>query len=385
MGVSVAKNMWRGTGTPLKVLVEYGMLGLRVAAAPPRPSKTKKGAMVGFDPSKGHRFSTYARPYAKKEMTAAVGGYVSPALKPEFEHKTTATVEDWMTKQRLVRLPTELTPRAHPILTFPDGWRCPPVIVPYLRDPGLKYHIEIFLFLISRRRLPAKCPSFGTIWHPPESIFLDIEPARLKQIVEVRTQYGFALPALEPPDEPRKRNFLKHPRTETELADKGLYYLGVTLKTYKKAAEDGLEGWGDADDSAAGADFILAQFERTHALDPKVYRLPKHVLLHRWKLGKVRYEKAPYSSNQGLGLYDKRGRKLPVYPSPDGGVIIRRKGKKTPFLYFSPLASIYLMREAWKAYMMVMAAGLDFTPTEKDDERTHQDAANQFTDCPEPA
>jgi DNA-directed RNA polymerase sigma subunit (sigma70/sigma32) len=30
MVVSMAKNMWRRTGTPLKVLVEYGMMGLRL-------------------------------------------------------------------------------------------------------------------------------------------------------------------------------------------------------------------------------------------------------------------------------------------------------------------------------------------------------------------
>jgi hypothetical protein len=287
-------------------------------------------------------------------MTAAIGGYVSPALKPEFEHKTTATVEDWMTERSVV-LPTRLTPRAHPI--------------PCRRDPDPEYHIEIFLFLLSRRRSPPKCPGFGTVWHPPDFIFLDIEPARLKQIVEIRTQYGFALP--EPRTEPRKRNYLIDPITAHELAGKAREYgrCYAILGTYKKVAEDGRGGWDD-DDSAAGADFILAQFERTHALDPKVYRLPKEVLKHRWKLGRERYQNAPYSSNQGLGLYDKRGRKLPVYPSPDGGVIVRRKGKRTNFLYFNQLASIYLTREAWKAYMMVMAAGLDFTPTEIKDERT---------------
>ena len=97
MLVSMAKNMWRCTGTPLKALIEYGMLGLRIAAGPPRLSKTKKGAMIGFDPGKGTRFGTYARPYAKKEMMAAAGGYMSPPLDPDFEHKTTATVEEWLT------------------------------------------------------------------------------------------------------------------------------------------------------------------------------------------------------------------------------------------------------------------------------------------------
>ena len=42
MVVRMAKNMWRGA-TPLKALVEYGMLGLRIAAEPPRPSLAQEG------------------------------------------------------------------------------------------------------------------------------------------------------------------------------------------------------------------------------------------------------------------------------------------------------------------------------------------------------
>jgi hypothetical protein len=61
MVVRMAKHRYRGNGTSLAALVEYWMLGVRLAAEPPRPSLTKKGKLVGFDPSKGYRFSTYAR------------------------------------------------------------------------------------------------------------------------------------------------------------------------------------------------------------------------------------------------------------------------------------------------------------------------------------
>ena len=59
-------------GTSLAALIEYGMLGVRLAAEPPRPSQTKKAKMVGFDPATGHRFSTYARHHADKQMRAAL-------------------------------------------------------------------------------------------------------------------------------------------------------------------------------------------------------------------------------------------------------------------------------------------------------------------------
>jgi hypothetical protein len=72
MVVGMAKRKWRGEMS-ITLLVEYGMLGVRFAAEPPRPSKTKKGAIVGFDPSKGYRFNTIARYHAEKEMNRALG------------------------------------------------------------------------------------------------------------------------------------------------------------------------------------------------------------------------------------------------------------------------------------------------------------------------
>jgi hypothetical protein len=50
MVVRMARSRWRGNGTSLAALVEYGMFGLRLAAEPPCASQTKKGELVGFDP-----------------------------------------------------------------------------------------------------------------------------------------------------------------------------------------------------------------------------------------------------------------------------------------------------------------------------------------------
>jgi hypothetical protein len=139
----------------------------------------------------------------------------------------------------------------------------------------------------------------------------------------------------------------------------------LKLETFEDVAAKGMKGWLDDDDSAAGADFILAQLERTHALNPKVYRVPKKWRKIWWKLAKERYGNVPYSFNQGLGLYDRWGRKLRVYPSPDGDVIVRisdryewkdgswqllpkgtarRRRTTPPFLCLFPLASILLLR-----------------------------------------
>ena len=73
----MARRFAQGNPRKLEAFVEYGMLGLIQAAAPPRPSLTKKGAMVGFDPSK-YRFSTYARHYAEKMMRTATPDWEPP-------------------------------------------------------------------------------------------------------------------------------------------------------------------------------------------------------------------------------------------------------------------------------------------------------------------
>jgi hypothetical protein len=78
MTVRLARRFARGNPRKLEAFVEYGMLGLMQAAAPPRPSLTKKGAIVGFDPNK-YRFSAYSRRYAES-MTWSPSGGPSPPL-----------------------------------------------------------------------------------------------------------------------------------------------------------------------------------------------------------------------------------------------------------------------------------------------------------------
>ena len=74
-----------------RLLAEYGLLGLRVAAGPQRPSKAKKGKLAGFDPAKGYRFNTYAMRVAHRYTTAALqamryeADVFSECLGPRFE------------------------------------------------------------------------------------------------------------------------------------------------------------------------------------------------------------------------------------------------------------------------------------------------------------
>ena len=78
-----------------------------------------------------------------------------------------------------------------------------------------------------------------------------------------------------------------------------------------------MEGWGDEDGldpiDSDQAEFMVATFFRNHALKGELYRLPKKVLQQRWKMGCKREGKIPYKFNQGLGLFDKCGHRLPDY------------------------------------------------------------------------
>jgi hypothetical protein len=212
MVVATARTMWRGNGTSLKALVEYGMMGLREAAAPPRPSKTKKGQMVGFTGE--HRFGTYARHYADKEMRAALADDPGPAIKSDEFPKAAVEAENWHSAPSLRGI-------------LPDT---PEV----LRD------------LIGRQ------PYFKpyrpwTLWNPP---------------------------AWHRPQKPRPRNFIKHPRAETEHANRAdPYGRGwQILKGYEAAARDVMECWSD-DEEAGDAGFMIASLFRSHAFKGKEFRL----------------------------------------------------------------------------------------------------------------
>ena len=134
----------------------------------------------------------------------------------------------------------------------------------------------------------------------------------------------------------KKRNWLKHRRTKTELASMCAFYNACysTLISLENLARDGMTGWKDSGDGDGDQDFLLASFTRGHAQKGRQYRLPKAVMKRRHKIGCERYGKIPFATNQGLGLFDKFGNRLPIYPRGDGNdVIVWRRRSLSPRQY----------------------------------------------------
>jgi hypothetical protein len=206
MVVAMARLMWRGNGTSLKVLVEYGMLGLRFAAEPPRPSKRKKGKMVGFDLESGNRFSTYARDYARKQMQLALADDPYPERDPELEAKADLVAESWHTARSL------------------SGMFGAPAAI---------------LDLVERRPGYSKPYRPWSLWHRP---------------TWAKDQY-------ERKVRPR---ILQHPRTRTELSNLKAYQerYSIILKSWEPIQEEIMEGWNEALESAA-KDFLVASLCKT--------------------------------------------------------------------------------------------------------------------------
>ena len=289
MVVRMATQKWRGNGTTLKALVEYGMLGLRLAAEPRRPSLTKKGKLVGFDPSDGNRFNTYARHYAEKEMRGALTSDPPLAVKPEFEQKVTVEVASW----------------GEPPTAEDD-------------DPPLKEGGRIlFRDSQNRRLLPRRCGRSSTLWNP----------------------------TFTPPQQPRPRNYRAHPVTATERMGRDLFY-GINylvLQTYEALSEAGMGGWDFGAENSHDVDDWWLPTEG--ALKGKAYSLPDKVLKQRWRMGCKREGSFPFKKNAALGLFGRRGHRLPDYVVLGGKVVVIRNREFTPSLCLYPLASIYLLVE----------------------------------------
>lgn len=166
MVVHMAKYLPRGD-VPLNVLVEYGLVGLRAFAQPMRPSKTKKGKMVGFDPSLGHRFGTLGREWAKKEMMAALADDPSEPLKADEFPKAAVEAENWHTAPSLRGI-------------LPD-------IPAVIRD-------------LQRRRWQYCSKVVSTLWNPP---------------TWAKDQYERAV---------KLRDYKLHPRIPRELVNKDAFY-----------------------------------------------------------------------------------------------------------------------------------------------------------------
>jgi hypothetical protein len=140
--------------------------------------------------------------------------------------------------------------------------------------------------------------------------------------------------------EVRRRNYLKHGITARELANRDLEYRGchTKLATYEKLAKDVFVD-GDVPDLLDG--------DQSHALDPKLYKLPKRVLQQRWKLGCKREGKIiPFRSNKGLGLFDKYGARLRLPDFDVNRVTIKRHRQFTPFLCLGVTGQYILIEKA---------------------------------------
>jgi hypothetical protein len=57
-------------GSKRKIIIEYGIFGLRFAVSPQWANRRNKGKPAGYDPTKA-KFNTYARHHAKRFMIAA--------------------------------------------------------------------------------------------------------------------------------------------------------------------------------------------------------------------------------------------------------------------------------------------------------------------------
>jgi hypothetical protein len=280
MVVHMARNMWRGNGTSLAALVEYGMLGVRLAAEPPRPSQTKKGQSVGFDISSGNRFSTYARDYARKEMRAALSDYTPVERSIEQENTVEIVAETWHMGGSL------------------RGTLDAPAVV---------------LDLINRKP-HHKSYSPWTLWNPTQ-----------------------------PQRKPRPRNFIKHPRTKVELENRNAHSSSV-LQIYEDVAEPGMEGWdadGKADfafllASSHGSRHTLKG--KDYRVPMKFMRFWWKLGCKR--LG----QRLKFSTNQGLGVCNRYGFLQADFSflAKTGGS--RKRKRTGPYLCLKPLASILLVR-----------------------------------------
>jgi hypothetical protein len=285
MVVRMAKHRWRGNGTSLAALVEYGMLGVRLAAEPPRPSESKKGKLVGFDVGSGNRFSTYARHEADKQMRLALAD--DPKAEPERTAEQEAAVK-----------------------IAAEAWHMAGSLRGTLDAPAV-------LLDLQGRRAYFKPHRAWTLWR-----------------------------LTKPQQKPRPRNFIKHPRTQTELDGLDAFHARhwLVLDTNAGLAKSGMEGW-DADEEA-DTDFLVASSSGfRHMLKGKSYRVADKFMRFWWRLGCKKLKRTiKFSKNQGLGVCSRYGELLPDYSFlvQSGGA--RRRPIWGAFLSLNPLASIYLMR-----------------------------------------
>ena len=135
-----------------------------------------------------------------------------------------------------------------------------------------------------------------------------------------------------------------------------------------------MTGWINDDDNPEDWEPALGAF------DKKIYRLPSKVLRQRWRLCCKREGRiVAYRLNNGLGLFDRRGHRLPDYVILCGKITIIRRRQFTPFLCLKPLASIYLMRGAMRKYVKLPDGRYWTSAWRLEHERTTQNPTSFIT------
>jgi hypothetical protein len=399
----------RHVGAKRKLLIEYGMFGLRLAASPQWPNRKREGAMAGYNPSKA-RFISYARFQADRLMRDAAS-----AMRQTTEYDSRLPLRFQDTKEEFktwrktpippeVELacannPDEPEPKDH-IKAFVDeefGRFAPQAARwedgktesgrPRRRARDQYWHSQYFKPWYDRfaEHLCSSRPNLQDPQHKYEVrgnpncfciAVTDIGPpvtydargnVELRQSLDGRRclvywMEGYFVYAFRFTKEAKERNYLASKVTELERENRRKYYekYGARLATHDNLAEDGMGGWeGEGDDANDPRDcgdglFSVHNGERlwhpcTGAFRKDKYKLPEKVLRQRCELARKRSgAKLPYKFNGGLGLYDRRGRDLPIHLLPQFDLSIRKltlkKRRNAPVVCLKPLSGIYLVR-----------------------------------------
>jgi hypothetical protein len=365
MVVAMAQRKFRGR-LKLKMLIEYGMLGVRIPAEPLRPSKTKKGVMVGFDPAKGYCFNTIARHYAKNEMNRALNDLRPPQnlqdTKKEFDAWAKTPIPEH-TLEATKDIPDEDhdCPSAglvagYEMLGVASHYRFVGYVLETIRGQRRRgHHRTIISSRQQHRPIEPADTCFVDCTHRP-GIFGASFPlwncADLiaPTLVINATRQGFLLARTvdyEKPTRATTKRKTKWSREETEARIKYVASHQAKLDSFVEVGRAGMEGW--AEDGAGADEGGYVDIEEymwepsSAALSKKKYRLPENILRQRWRIAKKRHgKKLPFLKKDGLGLYDRYGNYLPQFAITTDKITIV-KCRNAQFLKKFPLASIYLV------------------------------------------
>jgi hypothetical protein len=275
MVVSMAQKY---VGANRKLLIEYGMFGLRFAANRQRVNRKKKGSMAGYDPGKG-RFSTYARHHAARLMRDAARGHRYQP--PQYLQDKVTEFREWAATPFPLRSERDCANR-------PDGGKSEiEELFPELGARVFRWEeVQAESGLPRHRSTPGRWPDGDHQYEygktDPHCFCISVTPfGYLVCWIEGYFVYPFRFTK-----EAKKRNYLTRPVTELERENRRKYYekYGYKLGTFDNVAKD------------------------------------------------------------GLGLYDRRGHRLPQFSLSVDKFIPKKRGN-APEVCLDPLSGIFLVRK----------------------------------------